>query len=348
MFDSTNLETQSLLEPEPVQGPRYAESPGWQDERSRRINAVDLENRLGDRFQLALPSNDRSSPLMEGVFYIRSLREGMSLHCTDIVHLQAMTTRTVMQDKCVKIMLRLEGGARVRMGDCCLPLDAGDRPCACPKGLVVCLNAPEEFERQCEAGTRQRMVVVTLSPHWFESAALCRLYSAEHLSIRHWVPTPRAIAVAEQLIHPAAVGEGLLNLYLESRVLELVTEAFSQITAGGEAFPPRLRPGDYKRIRTLRELLDSGQADHLNMAAIAREMGCNATTLQQQFGFAFGQTIFEYLRESRLRRAAVALQQGGVSVAQAAEIAGYGSQANFSTAFRRHFGVPPKAYRARL
>ena len=56
---------------------------------------------------------------------------------------------------------------------------------------------------------------------------------------------------------------------------------------------------------------------------------------------------------SRLRglaegRAAWALRHDGASVARAAEIAGYASQANFSTAFRRHFGQPPKTYRARV
>jgi AraC-like DNA-binding protein len=51
---------------------------------------------------------------------------------------------------------------------------------------------------------------------------------------------------------------------------------------------------------------------------------------------------------ARLRRAAWALQHGGANVARAAKIAGYASQANFSTAFRRHFGLPPKMYRARL
>ena len=72
---------------------------------------------------------------------------------------------------------------------------------------------------------------------------------------------------------------------------------------------------------------------------MARAMRCNCNSLQQQFRAVFGKTVFDYLRASRLRRAAVALQNEGVSVARAAEIAGYSSQANFSTAFRRHFGV---------
>ncbi len=285
---------------------------------------------------------------MEGLFSIQNLRDGISLHCTDIVHLQAMTTRFLMNESCVKILLKLEGNARVCFGSVPLPLDAGLSECACPKGAVVRLNAPEIFERKCEAGTRQRMVVVTLSPEWFKAADMHALFPGEHLSIRDWSPTPRAVAIAEQLLHPATFDGPLHKLYLESRVLELVAEAFSRTSHIDQAAPPGLRPCEYRRIAALRELLDSGRADNMSMARIAQEMGCNANSLQQQFRRALDQTIFNYLRVSRLQRAATALQHEGVSVARAAEIAGYGNQANFSTAFRRYFGLSPKAYRASL
>ena len=91
-----------------------------------------------------------------------------------------------------------------------------------------------------------------------------------------------------------------------------------------------------------------GGADGLSLAQLVRAMGFTATTLQQQFRLAFGKAVFDYLRASRLQRAALALQHDGVSVARAAEIAGYSSQANFSTAFRRHFGLSPKHYRVKV
>ncbi|MFQ6685116.1 helix-turn-helix domain-containing protein, partial [Bordetella pertussis] len=43
----------------------------------------------------------------------------------------------------------------------------------------------------------------------------------------------------------------------------------------------------------------------------------------------------------------IAGQAGGLSVAQAACLAGYTSAANFATAFRRAFGVTPGQLRAR-
>lgn len=318
----------------------------------RMIDAAEFKRATGNTVQVVSPSANDSSPLMQGVFTIRRLRDGMHLHCTDIVHLQSLTTRTLMQGKCVKVLLRLEGGARVRFGRQVLPLDSGCGLRACPKGFVVCLGGPEEFERRCEAGCRQRMVVVTLAPEWFAAARMREHLASDHLTVRTWMPTPRAIAIAEQLLHPAAFEGPLHGLYLESRVLELVAEALARTQeespTESQVLPPGLRPGEYARACRLRDLLESGRADRMSMDEMAQSMRCNANTLQQQFRQSFGTTIFDYLRSARLQRAAQALQHDGVSVARAAEIAGYGSQANFSTAFRRHFGSPPKIYRARL
>lgn len=86
----------------------------------------------------------------------------------------------------------------------------------------------------------------------------------------------------------------------------------------------------------------------MSMDDIARQSGVNANTLQRQFRTVYGTTIFDHLRESRLLRARQALELEGVTVGQAAMIAGYTSAANFATAYRRRFGTPPKLVRTRV
>jgi AraC-like DNA-binding protein len=172
------------------------------------------------------------------------------------------------------------------------------------------------------------------------------------LQVRPWKPSARAVAIAEQLIHPIELEGPMQRLHQESRALELIVEALSQTLAadgaGDAAGAATLPASALRRVRRLQQFLDSGEADQLDMRTIAQHIGCNANTLQQQFREVCGLPIFDYLRRSRLQRAAHALQHEGVSVARAAEIAGYSSQANFSTAFRRHFGLLPKHCRNRL
>ncbi|CAN5481954.1 AraC family transcriptional regulator [soil metagenome] len=303
---------------------------------------------VGQGHQLLAPGAGTTSPLMQGSFSITRLREGMSLHCTDIVHLHDMATQFVMQEECIKVLLKLEGNAQVVVGRQSLPLDAGEGHNALLRGSVMTLNSPDTFKRHSRAGSRQRMVVLTLRPAWFDAAGISHDIFREHLSLRAWTPTPRAIAIAEQLIHPVGLDDPMQRLHQESRALELIAEALSQTRADAAPSPLAMSASACRRVRRLQQFLDSGEADQLDMRAIAQSIGCNANTLQQQFRAVCGQPIFDYLRQRRLQRAAHALQHEGVSVARAAEIAGYSSQANFSTAFRRHFGLAPKHCRNRL
>lgn len=86
----------------------------------------------------------------------------------------------------------------------------------------------------------------------------------------------------------------------------------------------------------------------MSMDDLAKQVGMNANSLQRQFRAVYGTTIFDHMRESRLQRARQALEGEGVTVGQAAMIAGYTSAANFAIAYRRRFGLSPKWVRARV
>jgi AraC-like DNA-binding protein len=353
MFDCANVAVADTVETV-GKVPTPGREPDRRSPRSR-LRLIDLQSlreTVGGPVDAEPSAPADDSSMMQGTFSMQCLRAGLHLHCTDILALQSLATRAELPGACVKVLLRLHGAAKVRIGGRDLPLDTGSGDAAMPRGLVMRLNRGASFERCSVKGDRQRMVVITLTPEWLDAQRSSMCPVEGHLAIQAWEPSPRAVAIAEQLLNPAALQGPMCGLYLESRVLELVAEAFAQAAENSRtpalAVSPDLRPDEYARACRLRDLLDSGDADGMSLAELVRAMGCNATTLQQQFRLAFGVPVFDYLRASRLQRAALALQHDGVSVARAAEIAGYSSQANFSTAFRRHFGLPPKHYRVKV
>ena len=98
-------------------------------------------------------------------------------------------------------------------------------------------------------------------------------------------------------------------------------------------------------VAQVRDWLESGEADHLSMSELASLVNMSQSTLQRRFRENYHITVFEYLRHCRLKRAMLALQKEGISIDQAAAIAGYTSPANFATAFRRQYGVCPRSLR---
>lgn len=313
------------------------------------IDASTLRSVVGGGHRLLTPVHRPATGLMQGHFSNLALRTGMNLHCTDIVQLQDMDTQQPTHDEGIKVLVRLQGQASVFWDDQPLPFVTRKNACCTAQAAVLALRAPATFRRHARAGEHQRMVVLTVAPSWLEAAQLDlpqRLHM--HLSMRCWQPSARAIAITEQLLHPLAIHGPMARLHQESRALELIAEALAQLMPTDAVAPPPLPASVLARMQRLQDLLDSGEADAMDMHGIAQCVGSNATTLQQQFRQLHGQTIFDYLRSQRLQRAATALQLRGISIAEAAETAGYTSQANFSTAFRRQFGFSPKHARQRL
>jgi AraC-like DNA-binding protein len=80
--------------------------------------------------------------------------------------------------------------------------------------------------------------------------------------------------------------------------------------------------------------------DHL-----AREVALSRSALAERFGATIGLPPMQYLTQWRLTLAAQTLRAGTESIARIAERSGYDSEAAFTRAFKREFGVPPTVWR---
>lgn len=298
--------------------------------------------------RLLRPDDDR---LLYGRVQWLELHRGLSLHWSDCRELQDFVTENVVGPR-ITFVLFLQGQSEVRYGHLPLTLGhAGTR--RTPEGVALAMAEPVLFRRQARSGQHIRKLVVSLTPDWFEDAGAdalgggaVRRFMQSHLAPRVWTPSSRLLTLAEQMLNPPGYDPMLERLYLESRALDIACEAL--VSLGNETPDAGLRPQEHQRLRRLLALLDSGEADGWSLEQIAREAGVNASTLQRQFRALKGMSVFEYQRHRRLLIAREALEREGASVSEAAWRAGYGSAANFATAFKRAFGVSPRQLRARL
>jgi AraC-like DNA-binding protein len=80
------------------------------------------------------------------------------------------------------------------------------------------------------------------------------------------------------------------------------------------------------------------------VASLAGEVGLSRSHFAERFAAVVGRPPLAYLAEWRMHRGR-ALLRGGARVGEVARRVGYGSEAAFSTAFRRASGMAPGAYR---
>ena len=82
-------------------------------------------------------------------------------------------------------------------------------------------------------------------------------------------------------------------------------------------------------------------SDTPELHALAESVGTNSKRLNEAFRQCVGVTVFEYLREERMREACLLLSGTGLSIQDIAMEVGFTSGANFSTAFRDRYGLSP-------
>jgi AraC-like DNA-binding protein/mannose-6-phosphate isomerase-like protein (cupin superfamily) len=80
---------------------------------------------------------------------------------------------------------------------------------------------------------------------------------------------------------------------------------------------------------------------------LAAEVGYSRSAFASRFRELVGESPMSYVTRTRLGVAATLLQRTRVSIAQVARRSGYSSEASFSRAFKREFGIAPGAYRAK-
>lgn len=96
------------------------------------------------------------------------------------------------------------------------------------------------------------------------------------------------------------------------------------------------------RIDLAYRLLAEELGQPLSITALAARVGLNVNKLRQGFAARFQASPGQVLLMLRMRKAQ-ALLQAGCQVAEAAYAVGYGHPSNFSAAFSRFHGYPPKS-----
>ena len=94
-------------------------------------------------------------------------------------------------------------------------------------------------------------------------------------------------------------------------------------------------------MKVINENLDNPD---LTVEMITREVGISRVHLHRKLKELTNQTTRDFVRNVRLKQAAILLSEKRCSVAEVAEKVGYPNTSNFSTAFKEVYGVSPKTY----
>ncbi|BES73164.1 AraC family transcriptional regulator [Marinobacter nanhaiticus D15-8W] len=304
---------------------------------------------LVNHHHLELATRPPQTSLLTGYMRVTELEPGMHLRLADIHDHFGLTTRAELPAG-VKIALVVSGHARVKYGR----QDAELGPSGSSVGLVSILPTPDRFVRQGRIDGHERTITLSLTPQWLAQRGLGRLLEPGHRGtprLIHWTPSDTLLSTAQGLFSPSPTDRSapLYHLHLSGFALTLASEALKHTQAIEQSAidePAASRRRLDPRLAKLMALIDSGQARKSTQAELARQLGMSLSNLQRRFRDQCGEALGHYLRRHALGVAREALVRERVSVEIAAELAGYTSASNFTTAFRREFGITPSDCRA--
>lgn len=288
---------------------------------------------------------------LEGRFQILAMRPGLVLRRADVRDCGDNVVRSTLTPG-LKLIVLEHGDVELEFGHHHLRLQgpaAGGRL----QARLLMLTEPASFMRRAARNHQERSITLTASTAWLSDAGLLRRahdapavtsFLSTHLALHTWPLTPRGITLAQRIARPPDHEDSVDGLMLESRCLALLAEGLRDVAQRtASIITPRIAPRHAQRLLDLRARMDAGHIPgEATLADLAAQAGLGTRALQQGFQALTGASAVQYLRTQRLKAAQRALVQQGISVSQAAALAGYSSAANFATAFKRLFGISPR------
>ncbi len=280
------------------------------------------------------------SEMFEGRVGFHALPFGVSLYSSDLQSLRE-SEHDGMVPRSLTIAVSLAGVT----ADCAfgskgrLHLKAGT-------AAVVSVSDSARLVNRVEAGQYYRGLLVRTRPEDLLDEEVAerveKLLRATEIAPMEM--SGRSALLAQELFSPLA--EGCIGrLFAESCALELLARALQTTSHLQEDRLRRVSSPDRAKLLAVRDRIVAEPERAYSLSQLARDAGLSVSALKAKFPEVFGQTVFAFLRDVRMERARDGIELEGWSVSQAAYFVGYRHQSNFSTAFRRKFGVAPSALR---
>ncbi|MBS8258609.1 AraC family transcriptional regulator [Roseibium polysiphoniae] len=298
------------------------------------------------------PSLETSDEVLRGAIGFMDVEEGLSVHYSNAEDLHDLKIETECGPR-LSASVFLEGQVDAFVGDFKIPMPSYDDDARhwSPIATVFSQNRIEKFVRHARKGVRLKKVTISISHDWLFAHLdrsdprfhIFKEFAETHVSSLSWVPSTHAIGLAEQIIAAPNRSPFQHRLYIIARVYGLLDEAFQHFSECPVDPPVKAIDGqDRHKLLEIETFLDDQRGNCLTVEELARHIGMSQNSLQRLISRAYGLSASRFIRKFGLAKARTALERDGLTIAEAAHIAGYSSPANFSTAFKREFGLTPK------
>lgn len=129
------------------------------------------------------------------------------------------------------------------------------------------------------------------------------------------------------------------RIFLEAKVLELLLLQLEQLNEHEQ--PLKLKQADIDKMYAVRDFLQQNLDTPCSLLDLAHQFSTNEYALKKGFKALFGDTVFGFWNEIKMKEARELLLKQEMNVNEVADAVGYRNARHFSTAFKKKFGISP-------
>lgn len=305
------------------------------DVNERSFHIADFRE-FGARYAIdyRFPCGEQQSEVVRGHVEEWRLASGMSVTHSDLQILQPYESTSVGSSP-LYLLVVLDGHVELRLNG---------KPVRMSAGMALSTRLDRQSILSASHQKDQRLVTVSLGL----APAQCQAPQPLATLLESWQSTrapfalwnlPGFMLISMRFAISRQATAISRELMLEGLMLQLLGLTLNQLTPREESRYLTL-PGEHYRLEAVRQLLESSPEKNHSLDSLAKTAAMSSSSLRTKFRQAYGDSVFNYLRDCRLAMARSYLQQG-YSVQQAAWMSGYQHATNFATAFRRRYGISP-------
>jgi len=321
-----------------------------------KLQKVALTQKLKDteREFIVNSGTSKKTVLITGHFLTSHFGNGASVQGGNTDELiNSMIVSTTEPSLIVTILLR--GTLNFGYDDLQFNLDSSQQA----QGVIVNLNKPANFKRRIVKHNHVEKLNLIFTPQWLRQRLghHCHLsqFLTAHKSHMAFKITASILALSKHIISSSSPTSFAESVKLEALSNKMFSEIIDQVSENITRVSPalvsntsqkknesKLRNAEKnEKIEEMISYIEAHLTQSLPLEKIADKFAMSISNLQSKFKQQLGLTVNSYVRHRRLEIAKYQLEQGLVSVTEAAYEAGYHHPANFTKAFKKIFGCPP-------
>jgi len=271
------------------------------------------------------------------------LKEGMEIIISDIELYENLTVLVQKSSDFFEMNYCITGEAMFKMNNQRLKIQE-------PVSQVYYCN-DYDGKLELQANRRNNIVEIRIAPaallHYFDNERdkiiINKMLANQTGKLTTYPLTPmikkRLYEIDQCSFHGA-----MKKMYIESKVMELITLFFQEDSFCYTCSDSLLQPEEIKRLNRAREIILTSLDDPYSIKELAKKVGLNEFKLKKGFKQLYGTTIFGLVRSQRMEKAAWLMKKKGYNVSETATLLGYSNFSNFTIAFHKYFGCNPGEY----